>query len=51
MTIWTFEQVGTFLDDLADLFPAPLFEELNGGVNLMEQAVPDPEFPGDKDIC
>ena len=45
MTIWTFEQVGTFLDDLADRFPAPLFEELNGGVNLLEEAVEDPEFP------
>lgn len=41
----TFDQVGEFLDELADSFPAVLFEELNGGVNLLEEAVEDPEFP------
>ena len=41
----TFEQVGDVLDDLAEHFPAVLFEELNGGINLLEEAVPDPEFP------
>ena len=41
----TFDQVGEFLDELADAFPAILFEELNGGVNLLEEAVEDPEFP------
>ena len=45
MTVWTFDQVGEFLDDLADRFPQPLFEGLNGGVNLQEEAVEDPEFP------
>jgi len=43
--ILTFDQVGEFLDDLADSFPPVLFEELNGGVNLLEEAVEDPEFP------
>jgi len=42
---WTFDRVGEFLDDLADRFPPALFEELNGGVNLLEEAVEDPEFP------
>ena len=42
---WTFDRVGAFLDDLADRFPLALFEELNGGVNLLEEAVEDPEFP------
>ena len=42
---WTFDRVGEFLDDLADHFPPALFEELNGGVNLLEEAVEDPEFP------
>lgn len=42
---WTFDRVGAFLDDLADRFPPALFEELNGGVNLLEEAVEDPEFP------
>jgi hypothetical protein len=41
----TFDQVGEFLDELADSFPAVLFEELNGGVNLLEETVEDPEFP------
>ena len=39
------EQVNTMLDEMAEQFPPELFDELNGGVNLMEQAVPDPEFP------
>lgn len=41
----TFEQVGELLDRLAEPFPEALFEGLNGGVNLLEEAVPDPEFP------
>ena len=41
----TFDQVGELLDQLAEPFPEPLFEGLNGGVNLLEDAVPDPEFP------
>ena len=45
MILWSFDRVGEFLDDLADRFPLPLFEELNGGVNLLEEAVEDPEFP------
>lgn len=41
----TFDQVGEVLDEIAEGFPAALFEELNGGVNLLEDAVPDPDFP------
>ena len=41
----SFEEVGALLDDYADTFPEVLFEELNGGVNLLEDTVPDPEFP------
>ena len=41
----TFDQVGELLDQLAEPFPEALFEGLNGGVNLLEDAVPDPEFP------
>lgn len=33
------------LDDMADSFPAALFDGLNGGINLLEEAKPDPEFP------
>ena len=41
----TFEQTADVLDELAEQFPAVLFEELNGGVNVLEDTVPDPEFP------
>ena len=41
----TFEEVGAFLDDAADRIPEVLFEGLNGGVNLLEDTVPDPELP------
>lgn len=43
--ILTFDQAGELLDEMAEQFPAVLFEELNGGVNLLEEAVADPEFP------
>ena len=43
--ILTIDQVGDILDEMAEGFPAPLFEELNGGVNLLEDTVPDREFP------
>ena len=43
--ILTFEQTGDRLDQIAEAFPEALFDELNGGVNLLEDAVPDPEFP------
>lgn len=41
----TFDQAGELLDQLAEPFPEALFEGLNGGVNLLEDTVPDPEFP------
>ena len=44
----TFDEVGALLDDLADSFPEALFEDLNGGVNLLEDAVTDPDFPEDE---
>ena len=43
--VLTIDRVEELLDEIAEQFPPELFEELNGGVNLMEQAVPDPEFP------
>ena len=41
----TFDQAGELLDGFAEKFPQVLFDGLNGGVNLLEEAVPDPEFP------
>lgn len=43
--ILSIDQVGEILDEMAEEFPAALFEELNGGVNLLETAVEDEEFP------
>lgn len=41
----SFDQAGELLDQLAEPFPEALFEGLNGGVNLLEDTVLDPEFP------
>ena len=41
----TIDQVNDLLDDMAEEFPEVLFRDLNGGVNLLEEAKPDPEFP------
>lgn len=46
--VLSFDQVADILDEIAEGFPAALFDELNGGVNLQEEAVPDPEFPEGK---
>ena len=43
--ILTIDEVNDLLDAMAETFPRALFDELNGGVNLLEEAVPDPEFP------
>ena len=41
----TIDQVNDILDEIAEGFPPALFQELNGGANLIEEAKPDPEFP------
>lgn len=43
--VLSFEQAGDLLDALAESFPEDLFDGLNGGVNLLEEAVPDLDFP------
>ena len=43
--ILTIDRVNDLLDDMADSFPAALFDGLNGGIHLLEEAQPDPEFP------
>ena len=39
--VLTFDQVGETLDGIAEA----LFDGLNGGVNLLEDTVPDTDFP------
>lgn len=43
--VLSFDRAGELLDAMAEQFPQALFDGLNGGVNLLEDAVPDPEFP------
>lgn len=43
--ILTIDEVNDILNDMADSFPEALFEGLNGGLNLLEEAMPDEEFP------
>ena len=41
----TFDQVGDLMDELADEFPPAFFDGLSGGIQLEEEAMPDPDFP------
>ena len=43
--VLSFEATGELLDALAEEFPQPLFDGLNGGVNLLADERSDPEFP------
>lgn len=41
----TFAQVGDLMDEIAETFPPAFFEGLTGGIQLEEEAMPDPDFP------
>ena len=41
--ILSIDEVYDILDEVYAEFPEPLFDELNGGVLLLEDTVPDPE--------
>ena len=43
--VLSIDEVNDSLDAMAESFPGALFDGLNGGVNLLEEALPDPEFP------
>jgi len=43
--VLTIDEVNDILDEMAEGFPPALFDGLNGGVNLLEDVRPDPEFP------
>ena len=45
MDILTFDQAGDLLDELAEEFPPEFYEDLNGGISLLPEALPDPDFP------
>ena len=41
----TYEQMGDWLEDIAARFPEAFFRDLDGGIQLEEEALTDPEFP------
>lgn len=41
----TYEQMGDWLEEIAEAFPPPFFRDLDGGIQLEEEALPDPDFP------
>lgn len=44
----SYEQMGDWLEEIAETFPAPFFQDLDGGIQLEEQVLPDPNFsPGE----
>ena len=43
--ILTYEQMGDLLEEVAAQFPDIFFQDLNGGIQLEEDALPDPDFP------
>ena len=45
MDILTFDQVGEVLDAMAEEFPPEFYEDLNGGISLLPEALTDPEYP------
>lgn len=41
----TFDEMGDWLDEIAERFPQEFYTDLNGGILLLPEAKPDPEFP------
>ena len=41
----SYDQMGDWLEEIAQDFPEAFFEDLAGGIQLEEKALPDPDFP------
>ena len=41
----SYEQMGDWLEEIAGDFPEAFFEDLDGGIQLEEGPLPDPDFP------
>lgn len=41
----TFDEAGEALDRMAEEFPEEFYADLNGGISLLPDEMPDPEFP------
>ena len=44
----TYDQIGDWLEEIAAQFPEAFFEDLDGGIQLEEEALTDPDFPPDE---
>ena len=44
----TYDQMGDWLEEIAGEFPEAFFTDLDGGIQLEEKALPDPDFPPDE---
>ncbi len=47
--VLSYDQMGDMLEEIAEQFPEAFYRELDGGIQLERQAMPDPTFP-DNDI-
>ena len=43
--LFSYEQMGDLLEEIAQQFPEAFFEDLDGGIQLEQEAKPDPDFP------
>ena len=41
----SYQQMGDWLEEIAQQFPDAFFEDLDGGIQLEEEALSDPDFP------
>ena len=41
----TYQQMGDWLEEIAGEFPDAFFQDLDGGIQLEEEALYDPDFP------
>ena len=41
----SYDQIGDWLEEIAEQFPDAFFEDLDGGIQLEEGEFPDPAFP------
>ena len=44
----SYDQMGDWLEEIAARFPEAFFEDLDGGIQLEEEALTDPDFPPDE---
>ena len=43
--VLTYDRMGDLLEEIAQEFPDVFFQDLSGGIQLEQEALPDPDFP------